>query len=358
MIPDKLILDYAPVGAKTADPHLAIVKNLSAVAQINDYLWTASDEGRTIECLRWKGDHFGDAQSFELDRYFRLPQGKSEIDVEGLAIEGNTLWIAGSHSMSRKNVPPQGPNTEPDEAAATESSDPLKHLAHIGKRPRRHLLGRLELKADGSAPAVVADQRCPCLPFEGDDDRLRPLLSDDAHLGAFIHLPDKENGLDIEGLAAHGGRVMLGLRGPVLRSEFAVILEIAPVERDGALHLGNVDGGQRYRKHFVPLGGCGVRDLFCLGEDLVILSGPTMGLPGPFACWIWQGGMTGGPSSFVQATKLVPGPILTTNDNEHPEGIARIKVPDGPAGWIVLYDNPTPSRYTSKGRYTADFIPL
>jgi hypothetical protein len=46
---------------------------------------------------------------------------------------------------------------------------------------------------------------------------LADLLSGDEHLAPLLVIPSKDNGLDVEGLAAHGESPFVGLRGPVLR---------------------------------------------------------------------------------------------------------------------------------------------
>ncbi len=56
---------------------------------------------------------------------------------------------------------------------------------------------------------------------------LRDLLEDDEHLAPFLAIPGKDNGLDVEGIAVRGDRVLLGLRGPVLRG-WALVLELRP----------------------------------------------------------------------------------------------------------------------------------
>ena len=72
------------------------------------------------------------------------------------------------------------------------------------------------------------------------NDALTRALRDDPHLGPFLSIPSKDNGFDIEGLAAApNGRLFLGLRGPVLDG-WACILEIhvaARVNRNNELAL-------------------------------------------------------------------------------------------------------------------------
>jgi hypothetical protein len=99
-------------------------------------------------------------------------------------------------------------------------------------------------------------------------------------------IPSKDNGFDIEGLAAaSGGRLFLGLRGPVLDG-WACVLEIqvdSHRDREEELVLRNVarqpaspSVQAKYRKHFLDLAGAGIRDLCFAGRDLLILTGPPM----------------------------------------------------------------------------------
>src|SRR5512141_1438607 len=67
-------------------------------------------------------------------------------------------------------------------------------------------------------------------------DELATAISKDEHFAPFAEIPGKDNGLDIEGLAVTGNRVLLGLRGPVLRG-WACVLEL-DVESAGRVPTG------------------------------------------------------------------------------------------------------------------------
>lgn len=117
-------------------------------------------------------------------------------------------------------------------------------------------------------------------------------LGADEHLAPFLAIPGKDNGFDVEGVAAHGEpgaeTLYLGLRGPVLRG-WAVVLELRPRDDGpGRLRLDPVHGHARYRKHFLGLGGLGVRDLCPDGDDLLVLAGPSMDLDGPVRVYRWR----------------------------------------------------------------------
>ena len=82
-----------------------LLHNLSAVAVAGRFLWTASDEGRSVECLEPDGDGYRLRRQYRLDSLFPdLPGKKSddEADVEALAVDGDSLWICGSHCWVRK----------------------------------------------------------------------------------------------------------------------------------------------------------------------------------------------------------------------------------------------------------------
>ncbi len=125
----------------------------------------------------------------------------------------------------------------------------------------------------------------------GPGRNLSDMLEHDPHLAPFLRVPGKDNGFDIEGIAVIGERVFVGLRGPVLRG-WAVILEIHPEpdpHDDTRLRFAPV-GDARYRTHFIDLEGLGIRDLCPVGEEILILAGPTMTHDGPVKIVRWTPG--------------------------------------------------------------------
>lgn len=343
-----LTLDYGKLGSAALDEDQELIRNLSAAVGTGRALWTVSDETSTIERLIWTGSGYGEAESFRLDDYFPLPKGKHEVDVEGLALDGRKLWLIGSHSLTRSD--PYKNQDDPEEVR-------IKDLVKPSPRVRRCLLGYLLLSADGTAIETPSDGRGLCLPFDGDGD-LRRELARDKHIAPFLALADKENGLDIEGLSVDGERVMLGLRGPVLRSQVALVVALRIAEDGGALRLKRMTrNGPRHWTHFLPLGGAGIRDIQAMGDDLVLLSGPTMGFLAPFATHVWKGAMTADRASLVDPRDVLNGPVEALGGDGKPEVLSWLTLPDGRAGWLVLHDGPGCSRYTKDGRFFADFHP-
>ena len=106
----------------------------------------------------------------------------------------------------------------------------------------RYLLARIPLEEDTEHGGLVPRRGCvhprdpettltaARLKGKGRNNALMRALEEDEHLRRFLRLPGKDNGFDVEGLSAAGGRLYLGLRGPVLHG-WAVVLAVQPVER-------------------------------------------------------------------------------------------------------------------------------
>ena len=179
----------------------------------------------------------------------------------------------------------------------------------------------LRPRADDGARGTT--RRSACLKMKAGGDALDKALRDDVHIARFMRVPAKENGFDIEGVAARGDRVFLGLRGPVLRG-WALLLELQVKEpKRGRLKLRKVgDDGARYLKHFLDLGGLGIRELAFDGDALLILAGPTMDLDGPVVLYRWPGALDAGEQAVVPADRLESVLHLPYGRGEHhAEGI-------------------------------------
>lgn len=286
---------------------------------------------------------------------------EEEVDIEGLDLDDEVLWVTGSHSSKRKK--PKGG----DDAAA--------RLAVIATDPNRALLARIPISG-GRPVAAALDANDPermltaaVLPLTGAEaeasNALTDALRDDPHLGPFVRpltgaageplglLPGKDNGFDIEGIAVRRGRVYLGLRGPVLRG-WAMILVIRPEDDgNGQLHLIPEAGGKRVVKLFVHLHGMGVRDLAFDGDDLLILAGPTMDVDGTQAVWRLTRPEDLTPDSLSEAAE--PGSagagrlsrlfdIPTDGSGDRAEGLCRFDQ-GGERVVLITYDQTGPLRH-------------
>lgn len=333
--------------------------NLSAVRQDGRCLWVAGDETATIERLTAVTDEDGRVTAFDghltvaLSDLVALPAGPDdEADIEGLARAGGWLWAIGSHSLKRKKI-----------KHGQAGSKARKRLATVVREENRFILARLPLAtgADGLPEAVREDGDRTAAVLGGHGGSLTDLLEDDPHLAPFLAIPSKDNGIDIEGVAAHGDRLYVGLRGPVLRG-WAVLIEIRPDEDPGdprRLRLRPVgDGKDLYRTHFLDLGGLGIRDLCPHGDDLLILTGPTMDLDGPVRLVRWPGAGTSDAGGIVHADALkVIADLPFGEGDDHAEGIAVLEDPGG-AGLrlLIVYDSPSAGRLTEDGGVIADVV--
>ncbi len=332
-------------------PGSLVQTNLSGAAFTGDWLWVAGDEAcgvdrlRRLEAVGREVLRFGQARDFPLVDLLDLPgTAEEEADLEGMAVADGYLWVVGSHGLKRKNA-------RPDRTHA----DNAKRLAKLALDGNRRLLACLPIEPD--------DQGEPCLVRQTQDGRralrlkgdsranqLTRALADDPHFGPYMAIPGKDNGFDIEGLAVDGRRLLLGLRGPVLRG-WSALIEIAVEARGDELRLVPLDdSGALLRKHFLQLDGLGIRDLHFSGEDLYILAGPTMVLNGEIRVFKWPLARTAmkanrEPVRFETAlTESVSLP--------HGRGTNRAEaicdLPPGMAGgkprWLVLYDAPGADR--------------
>jgi hypothetical protein len=173
---------------------------------------------------------------------------------------------------------------------------------------------------------------------------LAAALKKDKLVGPFTPIPAKEGGVDIEGIAVCGDRVALGMRGPVIGTH-ALLLEVRiRAGRSGKLKL---DGGPV--KRLLALEGLGIRDLKRMGEDLLILAGPTTALSGPCALYRWAEWSADPPRDEREVRLHRPERILELpfgRSCDHPEGLALW----GDGEVVVVNDSPGGDRLRNEGR--------
>jgi len=337
--------------------------NLSGAAFTGDWLWVAGDEACGLDRLRRLDPigretlRFGEARDFPLADLLDLPGAPDEeADLEGLAVADGFLWVVGSHGLKRKNAKP-----------GRSDADNAKRLAKVGLDGNRRLLACLPIEHDAQGePCLVrqAKDGRRALRLKGDarGNLLTQALADDPHLGPYLAIPGKDNGFDIEGLAIDGRRLLLGLRGPVLRG-WSALLEIAVEPRGEHLRLAALDeAGTLVRKHFLQLEGLGVRDLHFHGNDLYILAGPTMVLDGDIRVFKWR------DARLQLAVNREPVRFDDTLAESvrlpHGRGVDRAEaicdlppaLCGGKARWLVLYDAPGADRRDGELAVFADLL--
>jgi hypothetical protein len=346
------------------------------------------DEGRTllvggdetvgaepsIERLSLQPDgSYAEHRSLSVSDFIELPDDSldkgrvGEIDIEGMDEDAGYLWFTGSHCCNRKRP-------DSDKPAAAQ----IEQLSTIGRGKNRFLLGRIPIAREATGSWLKSEH-------EGRHaTRLKPgwlkKLRSDPHLGLFLNgldadhdqvLPSKDNGLDIEGLSATKRadgttRLLLGLRGPVLRG-FAMVLELCPGSDDGpkGLELETMPGdGTFYRKHFLDLAGLGVRDLELVGEDLWILAGPTMALDGPVALFRWRtpfaGPESGDTITHDKGDRLRCELLLPFGKGkDHAESFALLDKGTGVVPKLmVVYDSPDDERLVDPAAVKVDVFEI
>ncbi len=334
---------------------------LSAMALTPDgSLWVGSDELRSVERLSpLEPFVYGEQRTFHLSDYVELFNHDGEVDIEGMDYNDGYLWLTGSHSFKRKK----------SKADKKMDREAIERLAEVGPELNRYLLARIPVFA-GELVKQAAHPDNPdhtlhagSLQKLGDHNELIDALRDDKHLGPFLGfaLPNKENGFDIEGLAAFGNRLFLGLRGPVLRG-WALILEIEVEElTPGVLTLKPVGPDrQRYKKHFVHLNGLGIRELCLHHESLLILAGPTMDLEGAMKVFRLPGILNLESESISQQGDdldlLFDLPFTIGSD--HAEGMALYSCLGQPESLLLVYDSPDPARMPTPHEVFADIFLL
>ncbi|HEX2077823.1 MAG TPA: DUF3616 domain-containing protein [Longimicrobium sp.] len=359
----RIALTQPPDGGTDARD---IRESLSAVVQTGRHLWLGCDETCTLERVTdLGGGRWGEHRTFPLADVLDLPGADDgEVDVEGLAWDPPYLWVVGSHGRKRGR---------PDPADGVEKA--FADLADVDLDENRYLLARIPLEEDPEHGGLVPRRTCPHpddpsatltaarLRGKGMRSALIRAIEDDEHLRRYLKIPGKDNGFDVEGLASAGGRLFLGLRGPVVRG-WAVVLEVEAREADRPerLRLRRIGAeGERYRKHFLDLDGLGVRELSADGDDLLVLAGPTMDVRAPATLFRWRGAVRAEANSITgrdRLERLMDLPHDVDGGSDHPEGLCRLRADGVPEdALLVVYDGSGPGR-TEGDAVVADLFTL
>lgn len=334
---EQISLTFLPVRDDIDPP----ATQLSAAVRIGDTLIVASDEGGALEVLTEGAQGWVQDERVCLHNLLSLPDGRDgEVDIEGLAVCENWLWVVGSHALKRRKL----------KGASGKAA--LTLLNPIHRDANRFLLARLPLK--DSRPVQRDGDRRPAMIESGKrSSKLVSWLREDPMLAPFTDLPSKENGLDIEGIAVDGNRVWLGLRGPVLGGRAMVLQLDIRANKRNTLKARKVEGTRRFRKFFLPLQGLGLRDLQIDGQDLLLLTGPTMSTEGPSRIVRWHDALQQNQSTVVGGDALTRlHQFEDTSLDDKAEAIC---------AWendlLVLYDSPRDARLSNDNNTVlADYI--
>ncbi|PKV75999.1 DUF3616 domain-containing protein [Pontibacter ramchanderi] len=356
---EQIKLSFSPdLSLNTEGKHVR--DGLSTALLLGDNLWLSCDERTTIERLtRLSDGTFGEHRSFDIYDYLDLPaQDRSEIDIEGMGMADHYLWLVGSHSLKRKK--PKRHDSIPEQ---------IKRLSKIKSDPNRYILARIPMLQDPKTGAYTLHKevedpdkpgnmlRAGQLRGDKSSNLLTELMEQDEHIAPFMNIPGKDNGFDIEGLAVHGSRIFIGLRGPVLRG-WAMVLEVEPEEDEaGILRLKQLSKKKPYRKHFLNLRGKGIRELRISGKDMYLLAGPTMDLDGVIAIYRWRNAVNGDNEQVVHNNELerlneVPHGSGENSGKDKAEGLTLLDDKQ----MLVVFDSPTEERTVGENDVLADVL--
>jgi broad specificity phosphatase PhoE len=243
------------------DDSLKNPQEISAVVIAGAFLVVGADEDDSIQIVEAvDGDQaYRPGKTFSLD-------ADGELDIEAIARQGDTFYVAGSHSRKRRKVEP----------------GQVKTLKRSYKNNRKRLAAD-EVKYESSRRHIYRFTFDPSTgePSEKESFDLSSIFKADKVLKAFYLLPSKEQGIDIEGIAIDGEDLYLGLRGPVLRSGWAPVLRFKLDEPEKKL--------EKYDLVFVNLGGRGIRDITKVDDGFLIIAGPVGDAPLSYQLYHWDG---------------------------------------------------------------------
>lgn len=144
-------------------------------------------------------------------------------------------------------------------------------------------------------------------------------------LKAFVPIASKENGIDIEGLAAKDGKLYFGFRGPVLRDNWCPVLvaEFDKLQETAELR-------------YVQLGGRGIRDIAPVRGGFLILAGPAGSAELAFQIYHWDGRSGLAAKEGVGKAALIDS--VHAGAKHKPEGLAVLKETGQATELLILHD--------------------
>lgn len=292
---------------------IVAVENVSAVTTWNDCLIIGSDEGtgtdnktNCIQLLKIKKDG-----SCKVQHNILVFQGSNEegneMDIEGICTEGDCVYVIGSHSARRERFSLNNTYKE---------NQTTFYVDKIEKKRSRDWLYRIRLDAKGNE-------------IDKNMISLRKILMNDPALKAFCEIPAKENGIDIEGIAAKDGWLYVGFRGPVFRDNYVPVMK-----------LRFDDPETTYALLYVQLGGRGIRDLAIVSDGFLILAGPIGGGSDSYQVLHWDGKDTvsGKDRSKKEVGTLHLLGEIEPQRKEKIEGMAVIEEQKSAYQLIIAYD--------------------
>lgn len=282
-------------------------EDISAICALDggdDKLLIGSDEGTSLQVLRKTSD-----LNYEIipEKNHVLFISEKELDTEGIAPGvADTYYLLGSHSLKRRLM----------QSDFTAKENRLR-MEEIGFEPSRMHLFRLNIDKEGNVQAK-------------SQVNLLSILVRDRVLGRFTEIPGKENGVDIEAIAATrkdatDPKLYLGFRSPVLRESFVPVM---------VLRFSNPAD---YELRYVMLDGLGIREMQKVDKGFLIIAGPSGGAPGAFYAYYWDGDDAIPDKGKIKSKTRRLGEIPTPPGGKA-EGMAVLAETEAFYDVIVVYD--------------------
>ncbi len=264
----------------------------------------AGDEGASVQILRQRSPGDYDLVG-TIDLSDQLEDEEEEIDIEGLAFSGGQLYVMGSHCKKRRLI----------DTTLTQKEN-RKRISEPDPQPDRQGLFEIEYLGDGRFSSKV--KTCDLL----------PRLKSDSLLAPFLGIPSKENGIDMEGLAAEGDDLWVGFRGPILREYLVPVLQL------------DFDKPKKADLLLIDLHGRGIRDLVRTQDRILILAGPMRDEPLSYALYAWNGkdAVPGTDRDAANMPKHL-GDVPLPHEGAKPEGLGLVEETDTHWDVVVVCDS-------------------
>ena len=196
-----------------------------------------------------------------------------ELDAEGVAFENGSFYVVGSHGRPRHNDDPK------KEAASNAKAQATRQIFRI----------TLDVSSVDMKTGKLVSQ-----PAIKPSNELSGILQHQGDLSSSFDRALEDNGLTVEGIAVRDGRLYVGMRGPVLGTDAAVL----------SVPLSAVFEGQQApsKLHRLALEKDtldhprGVRDITRYANGFLVLAGPVNDppkdreiQPSDYSIYVWDG---------------------------------------------------------------------
>ena len=289
-------------------------KDLSAIGRVGATLLVGADEGtgpdgdiNIIQVLSRQADDqyvvSNDIVVFTGDK-----ENGRELDIEGIAVEGEYIYVVGSHSSKRKRVKA--------DKSYKKNRKTFNHK-NIEDESNRDWLYRLKVNAQMQLT-------------ENKAITLREIIQKNKVLKTFSQIPDKENGIDIEGIAVVDDWIYVGFRGPVFRNNYVPVLKLKFDDAENSASL-----------LWVNFGGGGIRDMAKVDDGFLIISGPVGDEPGAYSVHHWDGRdmIPGKKREQAEIGRMIKLGEIDSPEGGKAEGILVLEETDiGSYKFMVIFD--------------------